>query len=72
MNTKQRILILDAAITAQEHSDNPIPKDILLPLIKWLDNWMEKEYDQDSFDLFLKEQREAVSDLPYRPEVFGG
>lgn len=75
MTIKQRVLALEAAVCALEHPDNPVPAEILKPLVAWLDEWCGEQFSgaqEIDFDRFLKEQVEAVETLALSPEVFGG
>ena len=77
MTIKQRILALDAAAVACEGiGEEDRRYKTLQPLINWfqdeLDRILNIEYENSTFEDFLKEQTEAVEALLKSPEVWGG
>lgn len=75
MSPYQRILALDAAVTACEFPGIPAGiKAALKEVSRELDDWHELQAEAGDYDFgqFLKDQTEAVKAMAACPEVFGG
>lgn len=69
MDKTERILVLEAAITACE---GHVPSELTSGLRAWLDNRIEENPNFQDFGIFLDQQRMAVKKLAANPQVFGG
>lgn len=75
MSPYQRILVLDAAVTACEFPGIPAGiKAALKEVSRELDDWHELQAEAGDYDFgrFLRDQTEAVKAMAACPEVFGG
>lgn len=76
MTINQRILALDAAACACEGIGQEPKYKNLQSLLNWLqdelDQILNSEYENVTFEDFLKQQAEAVEALGKCPEVWGG
>lgn len=70
MTLKERLLALDAALSAvEEVTDDVLP---VTDLRIWIDEHLDLANLAPDFGTFLKEQKEAVKKLAENPQVFGG
>jgi hypothetical protein len=73
LTVMERYLVLDAALCANEMNyEIPFSVQQSINVIQaWLDGIFDVSHKDKDFDLFLKEQAEAVEKLTKCPEVFG-